>query len=315
MKEEIKNMRIAVVGLGGVGGYMAGMLTRVFDQVTFCARGERARSLKEHGLLLHSDFNGESLTHPLRVVESADQIGEADIILVCVKNYSLEEVGHLLGPVVKEDTIILPVMNGVDPGDTLRACLEKGIVVDSLIYIVAFANEDYSITQQGKFADVIFGIMDADEKEEMAVNKVASLMEAAGITYKVSDDVEAETWKKYIFNCAYNVLTAAYDNNVGQLKADPKKVQEIHDLIHEAYLVAVKKGVHVNDADEKALLHRFLYEVADDGTSSLQRDIQAGKMAETETFGGYIVKEAEKLGIATPVSERMYRRLLELSGK
>lgn len=311
-RNEYSKKRIAVVGIGGVGGYIAGMLTRVSDQVTLCARGERGRSIRENGLVLHSDFNGESTTHPLRVVDSADQLGEQDIILVCVKNYSLEEVGHLLNKVVKEDTIVMPIMNGVDPGDTLRRCLNQGRVIDSLIYIVSFANADYSITQQGDFADVIFGVMNADEKEQAAVAEVAEIMRLAGITYKVSDDVVAEIWKKYIFNCAYNVLTAAYDNNVGQLRSDEKKVQEIRDLIHEAYLVAVAKGVHVNEADEKALVNRFLYEVADDGTSSLQRDINAKKTAETETFGGYVVKEAEKLGIDAPVSQRMYDILKNL---
>lgn len=308
-----KNKRIAVIGIGGVGGYISGMLTRTFTNVTFCARGARKASIEENGLVLHSDFNGESVTKPARIVESADQIGEQDIIFVCVKNYSLEEVGNLLDKVVTADTIIVPIMNGVDPGDRLRQYLHCGTVIDSLIYIVAYANADYSIKQEDQFADVKFGIMNATEEQWAKVEEVAEVMKAAGISHETYHDIEAEIWKKYILNCAYNVLTAVYDNNLGQLRADPVKYQQIIDLVEEAYLIATKKGVNVKRENADFILRRLCVELDGSGTSSLQRDIVASRKAELETFGGYLVKEAEKLGIEIPVSEEMFERLKKLA--
>ncbi|MDO4976462.1 MAG: 2-dehydropantoate 2-reductase [Eubacteriales bacterium] len=309
----LKDKKIAVIGIGGVGGYIAGMLTRTFSNVTLCARGKRGESIRENGLILHSEFNGESVTKPVRVVESADQIGPQDMIFVCVKNYSLEEVGKLLSGVVTKDTIIVPIMNGVDPGDTLRKCLPGATVIDSLIYIVAYAKGDYSVVQEGNFADVKFGINHATEEEWAKVEEVSKVFTAAGISHETSRDVEAEIWKKYILNCAYNVLTAVYNNTIGELRDDPIKAGEIVSLINEAYEVAVAKGVHVDRGHADAIIHRLLHVLDGSGTSSLQRDIWAGKTAEIDTFGGYLVHEAEKLGINVPVSKRMYQRLLELS--
>ncbi len=313
-QKELKDTKIAVVGIGGVGGYLAGMLTRVFDQVTLCARGDRGAFIKENGLLLKSGKDGTSLTHPARVVESADLLGNQDIIFVCVKNYSLEEVGKLLNKVVSDHTIIVPVMNGVDPGDRLRRMLTKGTVVDSLIYIVSYANEDYSISHPGQYADIKFGIMNASDEEWKKVEKVDEILSFAGIDHASSRDVEAEIWKKYMLNCAYNVLTAVYDNTIGQLCADPVKAQQIRDLVGEAFMVAQKKGVHVSQEDADSIIAR-MFALDGSGTSSLQRDIVAGRKAEIETFGGYIVKEARKLGMELPVSEKMYQRLLKLEEK
>jgi 2-dehydropantoate 2-reductase len=203
-------------------------------------------------------------------------------------------------------------MNGVDPGERTRHYLGKGIVVDSLIYIVAFANDDYSITQQGKYANLRIGLMDAKtEKEKEAVALVSAILKEADVDHLVSDDIERDIWRKYILNCAYNVETAYYDNNIGQLRADPIKAKEHELLVQEAYQVALKKGVHVQQSDVDAIIHRFYKELQDGATSSLQRDIRAGKQAEVDTFSGYIVREAKKLQVEAPVSEKMYEGLKE----
>ena len=81
--------------------------------------------------------------------------------------------------------------------------------------------------------------------------------------------------------------------------------------MHEAYQVALAKGVDVKQEHIDAIIHRFYHELADESTSSLQRDIRAGKTAEVDTFSGYIVREGRRLGVDMPVSEKMYERLKE----
>lgn len=307
-KNQLLDKRIAVVGIGGVGGYLAAMLGRVCPHLTLGARGGRRDSVLKDGLVLHSDYKGEIVIHPERVVPVAE-IGEQDYIFVCVKNYSLEEVCADLKSAVTDDTVIIPVMNGVDPGDRIRSLTGKGTVVDSLIYIVAFANDDYSITQQGDFANLRIGITDADEKGKKKVSEVSQILSGADIDHEVAEDIEAAIWKKYILNCAYNAESAYYDNTIGQLRSDPVKAKEYEALVNEAYQVGRAKGVNVKQEDVDAIIHRFYYELAENATSSLQRDIRAGKKAEVETFSGYIVKEGAKLGVDTPVTEKMYEGL------
>ena len=224
--------KIAVIGIGGVGGYIAGLLAKAYPHVTMVARGARAESIRKKGLVLHSDYKGEIVAKPERVVPIQD-MGQQDYIFICVKNYSLAEVCESIRDMVTDDTVIIPVMNGVDPGENIRRLVGKGTVVDSLIYTVAFANEDFSIAQQDTFTWLCIGIKDADERQQ-------------------------------------------------------KKIAEVTEIL---------KG-------------------ADNATSSLQRDFRIRrKQTELETFSGYIVKEAKKLGVSIPLSEKIYQGLMEMAEK
>lgn len=303
--------KITVLGLGGVGGYVGALLADAYPHVTFVARGERGRSIREKGLVLHSDYRGERTVRPERVVETAESLETQDYIFICVKNYSLKEACLSLAGCVSEGTVIVPVMNGADPGDRVREYLPKGTVVDSLIYIVAFANADFSITQQDKFANLYVGIQDASAPCWQKCCDVTDLLNIAGVDCTASRDIQAEIWKKYILNCAYNVETALYDNSIGQLREDPKKAAIYEALVDEAWRVALAKGIHVTQADRDAIIYRFYYKLQYDATSSLQRDVGAGRPTELETFSGYIVREAQRLGVDAPVSADMYRKLKE----
>ncbi|MDD3402076.1 MAG: 2-dehydropantoate 2-reductase, partial [Hespellia sp.] len=242
---DLNEKKIAVVGVGGVGGYMAAMLAKTFPHVAVVARGKRGESIRGRGLVLHSDYSGEIVSHPELVAESAQELEPQDVIFVCVKNYSLEEACAQMKSAVTDETIIIPVMNGVDPGDRVRAYLGTGIVMDAVIYIVSFANADDSITQQGDFTDLRFGIPEENVRKapdaELISQKIleaAAILEAAGIDYKVSEDIECDIWKKYILNCAYNVETAYYNLPIGELRSDSKKAKEFEQLVYEAFEVA-----------------------------------------------------------------------------
>lgn len=315
MRDKSSNKKIAVVGIGGVGGFLAGAIGSAYEeQLTLVARGARKEILKEQGLVLHSDLRGEICVHPHAVV-TAQELEEQNVIFLCVKNYSLEEACAQIRHAVGEHTVVIPVMNGVDPGDRVRAALGRGIVVDSLIYIVAFIGDDGGIVHQGDFARLRIGIRNADADERQAVAQVSEILTTAGVEHLVADDIELEIWRKYILNCAYNVATAAYDNNIGQLRADPVKAKEFEDLVTEAYEVAKAKGVAVRPEHRDEFFDRFHNTYRDDATSSLQRDLNAGRRAEIETFSGYLVREAAKLGVAAPVSEKMYGLLRQRAQK
>ena len=285
MKTEDK--KIAVIGIGGVGGYVAGMLAKAYPHVTMVARGARGESIRENGLVLHSDY-----------------------IFICVKNYSLEDVCENIRDMVTDDTVIIPVMNGVDPGEKIRSLIGRGMVVDSLIYTVAFANADFSISQQDTFTWLCIGIKNADQGQQEKVTQVAEILKGADIDYKDDGDIEVEIWRKYILNCAFNVMTAFYDNTIGELRRDPVKAQQYETLVWEAASVGRAKGVALTDEHIQEVIHKFRHVHADNATSSLQRDFQiCKKQTELETFSGYIVQEAKRLGVSIPLSEEMYQGL------
>ena len=306
---KIKDKKIAVIGIGGVGGYVAGMLAKAYPHVTMVARGARGESIRENGLVLHSDYKGEIVAKPERVVP-VREMGQQDSIFICVKNYSLEDVCENIRDMVTDDTVIIPVMNGVDPGEKIRSLIGRGTVVDSLIYTVAFANADFSISQQDTFTWLCIGIKNADQGQQEKVTQVAEILKGADIDYKDDGDIEVEIWRKYILNCAFNVMTAFYDNTIGELRRDTVKAQQYETLVWEAASVGRAKGVARTDEHIQEVIHKFRHVHADNATSSLQRDFQiCKKQTELETFSGYIVQEAKRLGVSIPLSEEMYQGL------
>jgi 2-dehydropantoate 2-reductase len=305
-----KDKKIAVVGIGGVGGFLGGMLAHTYPHVTFVARGKKRKIIEEQGLVLHSETNGEITVHPEHLVEDVSCLEPQDYIFVCVKNYSLEEVCRRMSHCVTHETVVIPVMNGVDPGDRVRAILPLGTVLDSLIYIVSFANQDGSITQHGTIPQVKVGTKLSDTSAARKAVEVAALLREAHVQTEASENITYEIWKKYMLNCAYNVATAYYDNTIGQLREDPKKAWEYETLAKEAWTVAKASGIPVCQEDLDAIIRQF-YSITGTATSSLQRDVEDNRPCELETFSGYLVREAKRLHIPVPVSERMYQGLKE----
>lgn len=305
----MEDCKIAVLGIGGVGGYLAGMLASTYSDVSFVARGPRKAALVAHGLQLHSEYSGEITARPARVVETAAELAPLDYLFICVKNYSLEQACKTLGASVDDHTVIIPVMNGVDPAERVRTFVGRGTVVESLIYTVGFSNPDFSVTQQGDFTTVKLGIPHATPAQQAAVERTRDMMVHAGIDTQICADIQAEIWRKYMLNCAYNVLTAAYNRTIGQLRDDPVTRQEYRDLLLETLAVAQAKGVALTREIALAEYDRFLHKLEDDATSSLQRDLHPAddappRESERDTFSGYLVREAHRLGISVPLSER-----------
>ena len=99
-------MKIMIVGIGGVGGYIAGMVGQKYKNLTLIARGKRGEALREHGVVLHSDFHGEKIVKDGVIRECAREVEEIqDLIFLCVKTYALEDVCQTLGSCVDDHTI------------------------------------------------------------------------------------------------------------------------------------------------------------------------------------------------------------------
>ena len=181
---------------------------------------------------------------------------------------------------------------------------------------MAFANEDFSISQQDTYTWLCIGIKNADEKQREKVAEVAKILKGADIDYKDEGDIEVEIWRKYILNCAFNVMTAFYDNTIGELRSDQVKAQQYETLVWEAASVGRARSVALTDEHINEVIHKFRHVHADNATSSLQRDYRiCKKQTELETFSGYIVKEAKRLGVEIPLSEKMYQGLREMAEK
>ena len=158
------------------------------------------------------------------------------------KNYSLEDVCRQIAPFVDDHTVLIPVMNGVDTGERMRNLLKKGTVIDSLIYIVAYASPDFSITQIGNLASPADRHKNASKEQSENVLEASALLSGAHIHHKIADNIIAAIWRKYILNCAYNITTARYNRTIGQLREDSETAAQYETLVRESWLVSEAAG-------------------------------------------------------------------------
>ena len=296
-------MKLTIIGIGGVGGLLAGVLIRRYgDEVSLIARGERLRQLREQGLTLRADAYGSFTVHPAVATDRADTLPVQDAVLVCVKNGGLTQAAAQIAPLVDGHTLVLPVMNGVSAGDTLRRLLGRGRILDSVIYTVSSVEADGAVTQKGGFTQIFMGGEGAEP--------LAAYLQGAGIDARVQEDVQAAIWSKYVLNCAYNVVTARWGITIGDIKRSGQLTADYRALMEEALLVGRARGVALPDGLVAQHMAR-LDSCTDDSTSSLSRDFDAGRRGEMDIFTGEVVRMAEASGIDVPVSRAYLQGLQE----
>ncbi|MCI2099392.1 MAG: ketopantoate reductase family protein [Acidaminococcus sp.] len=302
-------MKIMVTGIGAIGGYLASVLTLNYpDDVTIIARRGRKDSILEKGLVLHSALLGEKVTHP-KVTDDPASAGIQDVIFVCVKNYSLEAALKGISPCVGPETIVVPMLNGVDHTEVAKAILPKGTTfVDTVIYINSAADKDYSIHQLSKFAILFVG-----GEDKAAAETVFTLLNHEGFKTHLADDIQVEMWNKYITNCAYNVITAYYEKTIGEILNLPQGKEELHTLLMEAQKVGEAQGIALNPQEAETIYGRILKQKNKDVYSSLALDFMHKQQSELETFSGYIVRTGRKLGVDVTLSAKMYEALKKRS--
>lgn len=289
-------MRIAVAGIGGVGGYIGAHLCNLEDEVLFLARGTHAEAIRNNGLLVRSD-EGEMTAHPKKVVTAQELEGEIDLLLLCVKSYDIESVLAELSENITPSTIVLPFANGVEHKEQIESLIDAK-VLHGAVYILAHKEADGVIVKKGKVFAALFGAR--EYPAETAA--VAALFDAAGLRYKTPENIEEAIWKKYLFISAFAALTSYFDTTM-------RKVYELHrnwadTLLREIADVAEAKGIAIKDEVEKAL--KTASSLPEDASSSMHLDFQNGSKTELETLCGYIVREGKRLRLPTPMMAKIY---------
>ena len=302
---------IAIYGIGGIGGLLAGPLIQTYGSgVALIARGARKEALQKEGLTLESEMFGNYTVQPETVVSSLAELEAPNLVLVCVKNGDLPAILPDLKAAVKENAIVVPVMNGITAGDTLREALPCGTICDSVIYVVSGAGADYHIRQTGKFTDLYVGSMTGDPVAKEAAAQVSRVLGDAGIHCEYSEQAKEEIWKKFILNCAFNIVTAARGATIGEIREDVDLRAEYRALLEEAWQVSRAEGVDLPE-DIVEEFYQRLWNYTPESTSSLARDYAQGRPGERDIFSAEVARRGEALGIPTPVTTQYVTLLQE----
>ncbi len=315
----MKENRIGIVGLGGVGGTIGAMLADHHDHVVFLARGKRLESIRERGLTLKSAAYGEVTAFPEQASDDAAQLGPVDYLFLCVKNYTLEETCRQIAPKVSDDTVIIPLLNGIDVSERVRRHLGRGIVLDALVYVITGTDEAFIVHHTSPYCRIHLGIADHVKatipEAGRILNEAREVIEHAGLEAVIEHDIEAAIWKKYILNCAYNVVTAWYNATTDELRSNARAVDELRSLLAEACLIARTLEIRIPSDLEITHLDHILNYQAGASTSSLKRDIEAGRPNELEVFSGKLLELAARLDLSIPVTESFNVGLKKRTGE
>jgi 2-dehydropantoate 2-reductase len=303
-------MKIGIIGTGGVGGYFGGRIAKAGYDVTFVSRGINLESLKSNGLTVKS-ISGDFKIDGINATDKIEDLKKMDLILICVKAWQVKEIAQKIKPVVTENTIVIPLQNGVSAVPELKQHLSETNIISGLCFIISKIESPGIINHFGIEPSIVFGEINILKTERL--NKIKEVFDKSGIKSKISDDITADLWKKFIIICVSGLL-AVTKTTYGELRELPETRRMMIELLYEIYELSRKIGIKI-DSDfvykTVALIDTYPY----DSTSSLTRDVWEGKPSEINYQNGTVVKLGEKYGVETPINIFVYNCILPMELK
>jgi 2-dehydropantoate 2-reductase len=293
-------MRVAVIGSGGVGGFVGGSLARAGHEVAFLARGEHLRALQTRGLRVQStggDFELPSVT----ATDRPEQLGPADLFLFTVKTYDTDAAAALLQPLPRPGATVLTLQNGIDNHERIDAILGAGVALPGTIRIETTIAEPGLIAQTSPGHLIRFGEVGPSGPQSERVERLRAAFAEASLSVHVPRDMRVDLWSKFLQIVPFAGLSTLARATLGEILASPELTATYTDIAREVAAVANAEGVDLGaDAVEKLLdMARGLHPSF---KSSTQRDQERGKRLEVDATAGAVVRLGQKHGIPTPVA-------------
>lgn len=305
-------MNIAILGTGGVGGYFGGRLAQSGQDVTFIARGAHLASIRESGLRVDS-VEGDFIIRPAKATDDPDAIGVADLILLCVKAWQLDEALSRMKPLIGNETMILPLMNGMEHMDRLLTEFGAKHVLGGLSRISSFIEGPGHIRHVGVSPYIAFGEWD-NSKSERIQNLKGMFKSVNGLNAENPADIQVAMWEKFIFICATSAVGAYTRQPAGGYRGDPESRATLNRALEETAAVGRARGVPIAD-DFMRLTMQRIDNLPPHTIASMHKDIVEGRPSELNEQTGAVIRMGKMLGVPTPTHEKLYAALLPLEQK
>ncbi len=299
-------MKFLIHGTGGVGGFFGAKLLNAGEDVWFTARGKHLEASRSHGLRVLTT-KGDFTISPERITENLNNIGPVDVVLFCVKSYDTETATELLHPILTDQTVIIPMQNGVDNGEKIQRIIPRGIVYGGVAYISSRITAPGEITETGGSQRIAFGPMDGNISER--AKEILEAFLKAGIQTELKQDIIAELWRKFIFITSFGAFTALSRLSNAEILAVPETTALVFDAMKEVEALARAKGIGVEPLDRDRVITN-LKRFDPDTRSSMYFDLVNEKPLEIEALNGTVVRLGKELGVPTPIHQMIYAALL-----
>lgn len=297
--------RIGILGLGGVGGYFGGLLAKAYQksddvEIIFIARGETQKAIAENGLKIVTD-DSETIVRPNLVSNNPSEIGVLDYLICATKTYDIEESFTSLKNCIKKETIVLPLYNGVDAQERIKKIVPDNEVLQGCVYIVSMIFSPGTIRRIGFYEKLFFGSKTTPFSK---LEELLHILQKAKIESYLVENIEETVWEKFIFISALASATSYLNQNIGEILSNSESKVTYIELLHEIEDVAQAKGLKLPH-DIVAQTIQKLEKSPKEATSSMHRDLLAGKNTEAISLTQYVVSEGKKYGVKTPLYEKI----------
>lgn len=296
-------MRIAVMGSGAVGGYFGAKLAAAGHQVAFIARGKHLTALQGSGLLVNSP-NGDLAVRQAQFTDAPQQVGNVDLVLLCVKSYDTETAAEAIKPMVSDKTTILSLQNGIDNPQKLARVYGADRILPAVVYVGAEVSAPGVITHSTG-GRIIFGQMDGAVGD--AAKALAQTLTAAGIPCEASNEIGKVQWTKLLWNAPFCAISCLARANTKQIVESASLTKLALDCMAEVQAAARTQAVELARQVFDSTIE-FSKTLGNFKPSMLQ-DLEANKPLEYEAFNGIVVKLLEAAGEPAPINKTFYATL------
>jgi 2-dehydropantoate 2-reductase len=294
-------LKIAILGPGGVGGFLAGALERAGADVTVVAREATAELIARDGIRIDSVRLGELVARPAATARLED---EADVLVVATKAAGLDDA---LARVAGEPRLVVPLLNGLDHLARLRERFGTRAVAGT-IRIEADRPAPGVVVQTSPAVRV--DLASADPRRADALAAFARVLEAAEVPAQVLESEAQVLWSKLVRLNSLACTTSAYDEPIGAIRGDPQRRAELLACIRETAAVANADGAAIDPEQTVAELdgaHATL-------GSSMRRDIAAGRAPELDAIAGAVLRAGARHAVPTPTVAALAERIARRAG-
>lgn len=322
-------MKYIIIGAGGTGGILGFYMTKAGKDVTLIARNAHLEAMKKQGLSVQKMWTNETETIPVSAesMESYEAKGEkADVILVCVKKYSLDSCIPFIQNISHENTIVVPVLNVYGTGAYLQEKLPKILVTDGCIYVSANIKQAGVLLQHGEILRVFFGVrekedlkklngqLDGEYKAERLLKKIAQDFKDSGIDGILSDNIKRDALTKFSYVSPIGTAGLYLHAVAGDFQREGEARELFKTLIREIVTLSKAMGITFEeDLVERNL--KILSNLPEETTTSMQRDVMEGKQSEIDGLVYEVVRMAKKYGGEVPAYERAAEKFREMEVK
>ncbi len=298
-------MRIAVVGVGGTGGYFGGLLARAGRDVTFVARGATLAALRTQGLTVKSRVEG-AFTVPVRATDDPGGVGPVDLVLFCVKAYDMAEAAAAIRPLIGPDTAVISVQNGIDNEERIARAVGSRPVIGAVAGVSAQVEAPGVITVTQEPGWLEFGELAGGTSPR--TERLLEAVRGAGFAVRQHPDISVRLWEKFIFICAFSGVTSLTRLPIGAILRCGEARQLYRGVMEEAATVGRARGAALpEDCVERWF--RMSGEVNPSTHGSMYYDLMAGRRLEVEELNGTVVRLGTEHGVATSLNFAIHAAL------